>query len=101
MVLRRYSGTLASKLSLPDLILVDGGIGQVRAAQKALRESKTDIAVVSLAKKEEKIYFPEKRALSLPRRSPALQLLQRARDEAHRFALAYHRLRRKKKLFGS
>jgi len=83
----------------PDLILVDGGKGQVAAAKKAILQNKKNIPVIGLAKREEKIIIPQEKGfftLRLPRTSPALHLLQRLRDEAHRFALSYHRLLRQK-----
>lgn len=97
---RRYAGSLAKKLELPDLVMVDGGMAQVNFGKKALVESGVERPIIGLAKKEEKIYFPgKKEILKLGRESPALQLLQRVRDEAHRFAIAYHREKRKKSLF--
>jgi len=81
---------------LPDLIVIDGGRGQLNAAHQALLEAElAEQAVVSLAKREEEIFFPDRPvSLRLPRRAPSLKLLQRARDEAHRFAVAYNRTRR-------
>jgi excinuclease ABC subunit C len=88
---------------LPDLILVDGGTGQLQAAGEAL--AGLDLAglpVASLAKKNEIVYSPANReGLALPRTSPALKLLQHIRDEAHRFAVSFHRKRRTVKSFGS
>ncbi len=78
----------------PDLILVDGGLGQVRAARKAIRK----IPVIGLAKKEEEIYLADGKVITLPRTDPGLQLLQRIRDEAHRFSRKYHFLLRKRKM---
>ena len=77
----------------PDLILVDGGPGQVAAAAGALRNAGlADLPLVGLAKREEEIHRPGcPEPIRLPRTSPALQLLQRVRDEAHRFAVEYHR----------
>ncbi len=78
---------------LPDLILVDGGTGQLGAAVRALGEyPSVGAELVALAKREELVYRPGKRSpLRLPAQSPALRLLQRVRDEAHRFAVDYHR----------
>lgn len=90
-------------LPLPDLILIDGGKGQLRAARRALRQLGCEqIPTIALAKEDEHI-FVEGRAqpLVLPRESPALQLLQRVRDEAHRFALTYHRAVRRKRFLES
>jgi excinuclease ABC subunit C len=80
---------------LPDLMVVDGGKGQLSAAQQALRELGAELALASLAKREEEVFLPARRdPLRLPPGSPSLRLLQRARDEAHRFAITYSRKRR-------
>ncbi|HXE58289.1 MAG TPA: excinuclease ABC subunit UvrC [Gemmatimonadales bacterium] len=81
---------------LPDLIVIDGGKGQLAAARDAAeRLGFGQLPMISLAKKEEEIFLPGRsESLRLPRRSPSLRLLQRARDEAHRFGLAYNRQRR-------
>ncbi|MGH7515166.1 MAG: excinuclease ABC subunit UvrC [Gemmatimonadales bacterium] len=83
-------------LPLPDLIVIDGGKGQLNAALDAMDEVGLGaIPMVSLAKREEEVFVPgQADSLRLPRRSPSLRLLQRARDEAHRFGLAYNRQRR-------
>jgi excinuclease ABC subunit C len=76
---------------LPDLILIDGGRGQLNAALEVLFEVNQPIPVVALAKREELVFRPDRpEPLRLPKDSAALQLLQRVRDEAHRFANAYH-----------
>ncbi len=86
-VSRRYARLLNEHAELPDLILIDGGIGQVNAAQSVLSALGLDIPVAGLAKREEEIYRPGNSSpLQLPRRSDALRLLQRVRDETHRFA---------------
>ena len=92
-----------SWIILPDLILIDGGKGQLNAAQTAMREAGIDfIPMASLAKENEEIFIPQKtKPIILPRSSPGLQLLQRLRDEAHRFALGYHQKMRKRKTFAS
>jgi excinuclease ABC subunit C len=101
VVKRRYTGQLARQLALPDLVMVDGGAGQVSAAKKALDEARLSLPVIGLAKREEEIYRPlAARPLKLDRHSQALLLLQRIRDEAHRFAVSFHRARRSKTLFG-
>lgn len=93
---RRYHGTLKDKLPLPELIIVDGGIGQVNAAHAALNKH---IPIFGLAKKEELLFSPFKRApLRLPHNSPALLVLRGLRDEAHRFAISYHKILRSKKV---
>ncbi len=84
---------------LPDLILVDGGKGQLNVALRVLEEmGLREIDVAALAKREEEIYLPGVEGpLRLPRSSPALRLLQRIRDEAHRFAVEYHRVLRSRR----
>jgi excinuclease ABC subunit C len=101
VVKRRYTGQLAQKMELPDLVMVDGGAAQVSFGRKALNEAGLKaMPLIGLAKREEEIYLPGGGStIKLPRRSPALRLLQRARDEAHRFAITYHREKRKKALF--
>ncbi|MCX5750488.1 MAG: excinuclease ABC subunit UvrC [Candidatus Saganbacteria bacterium] len=95
---RRYAGSLAGKLKLPDLILVDGGKGQARAAFGVLRGMGILIPVFGLAKKEEQIHSPQigSKPIILSQHAASLKLLQRLRDEAHRFAVFYHRKRRGK-----
>jgi excinuclease ABC subunit C len=90
---RRYRRLLEDGRELPDLVLIDGGKGQLGAAVSALDElGLGEQAVASLAKKEELVFLRSRDApIRLPRHSPALQLLQRARDEAHRFAVGFHR----------
>jgi len=76
---------------LPDLVLIDGGKGQLNASLSAMGEAESLVSVASLAKENEEIFVPRKKEpVVLPRSSPGLQLLQRVRDEAHRFALSYH-----------
>jgi excinuclease ABC subunit C len=103
VVRRRYSRLLREKKALPDLILVDGGMGQLNSARKALRDlGLKDLPIVSLAKKKETLFLPtKKQGLNLDRTSSGLKVLQNVRDEAHRFAISYHRLRRKNKSFSS
>jgi len=97
-VRRRYHATLAKEMPLPDLIVIDGGLGQVNAAKIALG---LEIPIIGLAKKEETIVFPgRKKELKLVFRDPGLKLLQKIRDEAHRFAVSYHRKLRSRALFG-
>ena len=82
---------------LPDLMLIDGGKGQLNAALEAMRQVEIDLPVIGLAKQFEEIFRPGKSApLILPRHSKALHVLQRVRDEAHRFAVSYHRKLRSK-----
>lgn len=86
----------------PDLILIDGGKGQLNAALAALKETGTDVPVASLAKENEEIFIPRrKEPVVLPKSSPGLQLLQRLRDEAHRFAISYYASVHRRKSFAS
>ena len=86
-VRRRYSRLIREGTELPDLILVDGGIGQVNAAKGVLDDLGADCAVAGLAKREEEIWLPEaKEPIVLSRQSEALKVLQHVRDECHRFA---------------
>lgn len=100
VALRRYRRLLAEETPLPDLLLVDGGKGQLSAASAALRAAGApDLPVVALAKREEEVYVRGRsRPLRLPRRSLALRFLQHVRDEAHRFAQHYHHLLRKRRV---
>jgi excinuclease ABC subunit C len=88
---------------MPDLVLIDGGKGQLNAALKAMRQSKIEnISVIALAKENEEIYLPGRsRPLRLPPASPGLRLLRHLRDEAHRFALGYHLKVRNRRAFTS
>ncbi|NDH13218.1 MAG: excinuclease ABC subunit UvrC, partial [Actinobacteria bacterium] len=87
----------------PQLIIVDGGVGQVNAAARALSElGITDIALCGLAKRLEEVWLPEvKTPIIFPRHSEALYLFQRIRDEAHRFAITFHRSKRSKLMLES
>jgi excinuclease ABC subunit C len=96
-VVRRYfDRRIKDEKPMPDLIVIDGGKGQLSAAYAALSEvGITDRPLISLAKREEEIFvWGRTDPLKLSRRSPALRLLQQARDEAHRFAITYNRKRR-------
>ena len=97
---RRLCHLAEGREKRPDLVLIDGGAGQVTAARRAMTGAGvTGIPVVGLAKKNEELYREVSSGpLRLPRRSPALRLLQRIRDEAHRFAITYHRTLRSKGL---
>jgi excinuclease ABC subunit C len=97
VVFRRYSLLIRKNEKMPNLILVDGGKGQLKAAVDALRKLRLQIPVISLAKKNEHIFLQNNpKALTLSKHSEALRLLQSIRDEAHRFAVNYHRQLRKK-----
>jgi excinuclease ABC subunit C len=87
----------------PDLVLIDGGKGHLNSAMEALRDTKTeDIQILSLAKQNEEIFLPGRDSpLTLPITSSELQLLQRVRDEAHRFALRHHKISRSKRALSS
>jgi excinuclease ABC subunit C len=93
VVLRRYRKTLERGGPFPDLIVIDGGKGQLSAAYAALEElGLANLVAVGLAKKEELIFTRDnEHAIALPANDPALLLLQRIRDEAHRFAVTFHR----------
>jgi excinuclease ABC subunit C len=93
----------AEHKQLPDLIVIDGGKGQLSAAVEAAHAQGQDrLPIVSLAKREEEVFQPgHDEPLRLSRRSPSLKLLQRARDEAHRFAIMYSRKRRSQRTITS
>ena len=104
VVERRYSRMLDEDGSWPDLLMVDGGKGQLNAAVEVLRELdvRDQFQVVGLAKRLEEVYRPEDaNPVLIGKDSPALQLLQKVRNEAHRFAVTYQRKRRKKKTLQS
>jgi excinuclease ABC subunit C len=99
-VQRRYSRLIREGGDLPDLVLIDGGIGQVNAAKGVMDSLGLDIPVVGLAKREEELWLPHaKEALVLSRRSEALKVLQFIRDETHRFATGLNQRLRSKDLF--
>jgi excinuclease ABC subunit C len=107
VVKRRYKYALRGEELWPDLILIDGGLGQLHAAQVALREiinnqsSIINLRVAAIAKREEEIYLQGSvKPMRLPRQSPVLKLLQYVRDEAHRFAQHYFHILRKKRMLG-
>jgi excinuclease ABC subunit C len=107
-VFRRYQRLQTELSPLPDLVLIDGGLGQLAAAQKALNELNIhEIILIGVAKGAgrkpglETLHFINKPAINLPMDSPALLLIQRIRDEAHRFAITSHRKQRAKKRFTS
>lgn len=101
VVRRRYSRLIKEKSALPDLLLIDGGKGHLLTAARQLKELGLKIPLVSIAKKEERVYSSQKaRPLNFSRDTPALNLIRRVRDEAHRFAVGYHLLLRRKNLIG-
>jgi len=101
IVKRRYHRLIEENTDLPDLIIVDGGKGQLAAALDAIKRLELVIPVIAIAKKEEQVYVPgEMLPLVLDPKGMALRYIQEIRDEAHRFARAYHTLLRKKKMTG-
>lgn len=99
IVYRRYFRLVHEDMPLPDLILIDGGKGQLSSACEALKELNLygKIPIAGIAKKLEEIYYPEDSLpLMINKRSPGLKLLQFVRDEAHRFAITFHRQKRSK-----
>jgi excinuclease ABC subunit C len=98
---RRYRRLLDENFPLPDLIIVDGGKGQLSSACEALKELNIygQVPIAGIAKKLEEIYYPEDPfPLLINKKSPGLMLIQQIRDEAHRFAITFHRQKRSKKL---
>lgn len=99
VVFRRYRRLLNEDEPLPQLIVIDGGKGQLNAALKALEQLglRGEIAILGIAKRLEELYFPgDKYPLYLDKRSETLKVIQRLRDEAHRFGITHHRSRRSK-----
>jgi excinuclease ABC subunit C len=98
VVRRRYTRALDEEQSLPDLIVVDGGKGQLSSAVEVLHElGLTSQAIIGLAKRLEEVFVPgESLPMTIAKTSPAIKLLQRIRDEAHRFAITFHRDRLQK-----
>jgi excinuclease ABC subunit C len=104
VVLRRYKRVLEEGLPLPDLVMIDGGKGQLSAAMKAVHALGLDgrLHLIGLAKRFEEIFVPGRvESLRLDERSPGRLLIQRLRDEAHRFAITFHRSLRAKALVHS
>jgi excinuclease ABC subunit C len=99
VVTRRYQRLLNEKSVMPDLVIVDGGAGQVAAASSALKSLGLQLPLIGLAKEHEEIYLPDEK---VPRRFDAnirmMLLLRQIRDAAHNFAVRYHRKRRQMKL---
>lgn len=102
IVYRRYKKAIEERAELPNLILIDGGMGQLNSAKKVMEElGLSHIPVLGLAKRLDEIVLPDRSVIMLPKSSYALRLLQRLRDEAHRFAISYHRKLREKRLKAS
>ena len=102
VVSRRYKRLLQEKIPLPQLIIIDGGKGQLNAAVEGLEEigMKGQTTVIGLAKNEEEIFFPgDKESIKLPWDSESLKLIRRVRDEVHRFGIAFHRNQRSRGTF--
>jgi excinuclease ABC subunit C len=102
VVFRRYSRLLTEGISLPQLIIIDGGKGQLSAALKSLIKLKLDnqISIIGIAKRLEEIYFPnDSTPLFLDKKSESLILIQKLRNEAHRFSLRHHRNKRSENAF--
>jgi excinuclease ABC subunit C len=104
VVYRRYSRLVREKQHLPDLIMVDGGKGQLSSAVAALRKAGIygQVPVIGIAKRLEEVFLPGfSDPVMIPKTSSSLKLLQRLRDEAHRFAITYHREKRNKRTLSS
>ena len=104
VVYRRYKRLLKEEEPLPELIIVDGGKGQLSSAVKSLDKLKLrgKVAIVGIAKRLEEIYFPgDSIPLYLDKRSESLKLIQQLRDEAHRFSITHHRKQREKNILGT
>jgi excinuclease ABC subunit C len=103
VIQRRFSRLIREGKEFPDLVLVDGGKGQLSAACEALRSVEVEkLPVIGLAKRLEEVFLPgDPLPQNIPRTSSALKLLQAIRDEAHRFAINYHRLLRKRRTLES
>jgi excinuclease ABC subunit C len=101
VVKRRYSRLKREKEPMPDLVVIDGGTGQLNSSIKALEEINVKLQIISLAKKLEEVYIPGNSVpLRFDDKNKGLLLLRAIRDEAHRFVITFQRLRRSKRLFG-
>jgi excinuclease ABC subunit C len=101
VIFRRYQRLIQEEKSLPQLIVVDGGKGQLSSALKSLEKLKLNkkIAIIGIAKRLEEIYFPgDQYPLYLDKKTPTLKVIQNMRNEAHRFGITHHRKRRMKGL---
>jgi excinuclease ABC subunit C len=102
IVFRRYNRLLAEQQPLPQLVIIDGGKGQLGAAMESIRQLDLigSMTVVGLAKNEEEIFFPgDSESIKLPYNSESLKLIRRVRDEVHRFGITFHRQKRSKGTF--
>ena len=99
VVLRRYKRLLTEGLQLPQLVIIDGGKGQLNAALESIRQLgiENKMTVVGLAKNQEELFFPgDTESIKLPWNSESLKLIRRVRDEVHRFGVQFHRSKRSK-----
>ena len=104
VVFRRYSRVLKEGLPIPQLIIIDGGKGQLSSAVKSLKKLKLDgkIAIIGIAKRLEEIYFPnDSTPIYLDKKTNSLRLIQQLRNEAHRFGINHHRKKRISSSIGS
>lgn len=103
VITRRYTRVKEENLHFPELIMVDGGKGQLSSAIEALKDIGFEkFEIIGLAKRLEEVFLPgQSEAISIPKTSSSLKLLQQIRDEAHRFAITFHRERRSKRTFSS
>ena len=102
VVYRRYKRLLDEKKPLPQLIIIDGGKGQLSAAMESIRELNIpgSVTVAGLAKNEEEIFFPgDSQSIRLPWNSESLKLIRRIRDEVHQYGISFHRNLRSKGTF--
>ena len=99
IIKRRYFRLLEENTDLPDLIVVDGGKGQLNAALKSLESLGLKLSCISLAKENEEVFLPKrKNPVIISKDKPSLKILQHARDETHRFGVAYNRAIRKNRI---
>jgi excinuclease ABC subunit C len=102
VLMRRYKMLLDNGLEFPDLILLDGGKGQLNAGNSVLKELGINVPIIALAKKREEVFIPQRKSpLQIPTDSDVSKLFQNIRDEAHRFAVRLHKKQRKGKYSGS
>ena len=96
---RRFKRIKSGDIVAPDLIIIDGGKGQLSSVIEIMKNFELDLNIVSLAKREEEVFLPNKKEpVILAQNSSALHLFQRIRDEAHRFAITFHRQLRSKNM---
>jgi excinuclease ABC subunit C len=102
LIHRRYTRLIKEKKEFPDLIIVDGGKAHLNVAKKELEMLNLDIPIIAIAKEEEKVYTTTmSQSIKYKKEHPGFNLILRIRDEAHRFAVSYHRILRRKKCLGS